>query len=70
MKCWGCKNDANGVCIFCGRGVCKEHTQSKPNILGVYDEEGDVPQVLMVKNGLWCGICEPIPRPVAMPEIE
>lgn len=70
MKCWQCSNEATGVCIFCGRGVCKDHYSLKPNILGVYDEENDTPHVLMVKDALWCGMCEPIPRPIEIPEIE
>lgn len=70
MKCIHCSNEAEGICIFCGRGLCKKHQKKKPNILGVYDEKDDTPRVLMVKNALWCGLCEPIPQPIEIPEIE
>src|SRR3989344_1808516 len=69
MQCWSCKETAKGICILCGRGVCKEHARRNPNILAAYDEDNDVPQVLMVDDALWCGICKPIPNPVPMPEL-
>lgn len=70
MQCWQCKSQAEGICILCGRGVCKGHAKRNPNILGVYDEAGDIPRVVMVDDALWCGVCKPLPEPVEMPELE
>lgn len=70
MQCWECDEGAKGVCIFCGRGVCKKHAKRHPYILAAFDEEGDIPKVIMVDDSLWCGICKPIPEPVEMPELE
>jgi hypothetical protein len=38
MKCYECARegkdtDAVGICIVCGRGVCKEHLRGKATIL-------------------------------------
>lgn len=70
MKCWKCGQEGSGVCIFCGRAVCKKHAKRNPNILGLYDEAGDVPKAIVVENALWCGHCKPISKPVELPEIE
>ena len=70
MKCWTCGKDANGVCQFCGRAVCKEHAKEMPFILTVYDHDEDVPKAIVVSNTLWCGICKPQPSPIEMPEID
>ncbi len=70
MQCWTCEEISKGVCIFCGRGVCKKHVKMHPYILAAFDEQGDVPKVIMVDDALWCGVCKPIPEPVDMPELE
>ena len=70
MNCWTCGKPADGVCILCGRGVCKADAKRNPNILAAFDEEGDYPRVIMVDDALWCGICKPIPDAIEMPELE
>ena len=70
MNCWNCNKPAQGVCILCGRAVCKNDAKRNPNILAVYDPKGEVPKVIMVEDALWCGLCNPIPDPVEMPELE
>ena len=32
MNCWHCDRPAQGVCRFCGRGVCRDHARSLPHI--------------------------------------
>ena len=70
MNCWHCNEAAQGLCILCGRGICKKHAKRNPNILAAFDEEGDVPRVIMVDDALWCGLCKPLPETVEMPELE
>jgi len=69
MKCWRCENQARGVCRFCGRAVCQEHASEWPFIFTIYVGENRTPKAVVVANALYCGVCEPQPEPVAMPEI-
>jgi len=36
MNCWHCDRPAHGVCRFCGRAVCRTHTQTLPYITELY----------------------------------
>ncbi len=36
MLCHQCEEPARGVCIFCGRAICKKHTQKMPAIISIY----------------------------------
>lgn len=69
MQCIHCDQPARGVCIFCGRAICKDHMQQMPSILTVYIGESSVPKAIVVSDALYCGICKPQPEPIEMPEI-
>ena len=46
MLCYQCDEQARGVCIFCGRAVCKKHTKKMPAIISIYVGEGNVPKAV------------------------
>jgi hypothetical protein len=69
MECWQCGRPAQGVCRFCGRGVCKDHVSKLPFIITVYIGKPQVPKAIVVADALFCGVCRPQPEPIEMPEI-
>jgi hypothetical protein len=70
MDCWHCKRTAVGVCRFCGRGLCPDHTQFRPYILALYrSAETERMRSLVVEDVLFCGVCKPRPEPVEIPEL-
>ncbi|MEJ2737095.1 MAG: hypothetical protein P8189_26615 [Anaerolineae bacterium] len=69
MNCWHCDRPAHGVCRFCGRAVCKEHTRTMPYILDIFGKETGPPQALVVADAVWCGVCRPKEDPVELPEL-
>ena len=71
MKCFYDEHEARGVCRFCGRGLCKEDhmNQTLPFITSVYVGAANVPKAIVVADALWCGVCQPQPEPIEMPEI-
>ncbi len=69
MRCHKCREDAMGVCVFCGRGVCDGCHATMPSILTVYVGEGSIPKAIVVADALWCKTCRPQPEPIPMPEI-
>jgi hypothetical protein len=69
MKCWSCEEDARATCRFCGRFVCKTHAKSMPLFLAMFLGGDNTPKGLAVADAIWCGICEPQPEPIGMPEL-
>ena len=69
MQCWKCSESAKGVCIFCGRGIFKEHAMQKPAIVTIYTGKDQTPKAIVVSDALFCGECHPEPEPIEMPEI-
>lgn len=69
MLCWECDQPARAVCAFCGRAVCKEHAKTMPTFLCMFLGSNETPKGLATANVIWCGICEPQPEPIAMPEL-
>ena len=70
MMCFHCDEMARGVCQFCGRALCKGHmTQHLPSIVTIYVGEANTPKAIAVRDCLWCGVCQPEPEPVDMPEL-
>ena len=69
MHCWECEEAARASCSFCGRFVCKEHAKTMPTFLVMYLGGQTTPKGLAVANVIWCGICEPQPEPIEMPEM-
>ncbi|MCL6451402.1 MAG: hypothetical protein K6T75_08930 [Acetobacteraceae bacterium] len=69
MNCFECGAPAVGVCRFCGRAVCKNHVQTMPYIVALYQGRDGVTKAVAVSDVLYCGFCRPQPRPVPMPEL-
>jgi hypothetical protein len=68
MRCHACGEEAIGICVFCGRGVCAQHHREQPNILAIFNGRDGVPKTVFVADALFCGTCRPQPEPVAIPE--
>jgi len=69
MKCWECEQDSRASCKFCGRNVCKDHASTMPTFLAMFLGDNNTPKGLAVANVIWCGICDPQPEPIPMPEL-
>jgi len=74
VNCWKCDDHgetrpALAVCSFCGRGVCREHASTMPTFIAMFVGANNTPKGLAVANVIWCGICEPQPDPISMPEL-
>jgi hypothetical protein len=74
VNCWKCDDrgearPALAVCSFCGRAVCKEHSSTMPSFIAMFLGGNSTPKGLAVANVIWCGICEPQPEPIPMPEL-
>ena len=69
MNCWHCERPAHGVCQFCGRAVCREHTEMLPHIVEIYRNDQGVYKALVVANALFCGACQPKDDPVELPQL-
>lgn len=69
MQCWRCDKPARAMCTFCGRFVCKDHASKMSTFLVMYLGDNKTPKGLAVANVIWCGICDPQPEPIPMPEL-
>jgi hypothetical protein len=69
MKCWRCDEDARASCKMCGRFVCKSHTAKLSTFISMYLGDQSTPKGLAVANVVWCGLCDPQPEPIPMPEL-
>jgi hypothetical protein len=63
MRCWVGGEDAEGLCRFCGRAVCKKHTKTRAFLLQVWLDGAGL-RGLAVADALWCGICLVRPDPI------
>ncbi len=70
MECWTCERPSQGVCSFCGRGVCKEHHQTMPNLVALFEAKDHVKKGIVVDNALFCGECQPREEPVVLEGLE
>jgi hypothetical protein len=71
VTCFFCVRPARGVCRFCGRGLCEDHTGFRPFVLATYRSHSrDRAEALVVEDALTCGTCKPRPQPVPMPELD
>lgn len=66
MDCWHCERPAKGVCHFCGRGLCKEHTQTMPDVREIYKNNQNKLMAIVIDNVLYCGACKPKGEPIEM----
>ena len=70
MGCFHCEEAARGMCRFCGRALCRTHMKDRmPFIITIYVGDRQIPKAIVVRDALWCGVCEPVPEPIEMPEI-
>lgn len=70
MNCFHCDRSAHAACRFCGRAVCKEHIQTAPYIMGLYEGEGAVQKAIVVPDAVWCGACNPRDEPIPLPDLK
>ncbi len=70
MNCIHCDRPAHAVCRFCGRAVCKEHTQTMPHIEALYQNEKGVQTALVVADAAYCGLCHPKEDPIELPQLK
>ncbi len=70
MECWHCERPAHANCKFCGRAVCKTHTQEKPYILHTYRTTIAEYKAIVVADAVFCGICKPEQDPVTLKNME
>ncbi|MGI8554085.1 MAG: hypothetical protein ACR2PL_25365 [Dehalococcoidia bacterium] len=69
MRCWKCGHTADGICQFCGRGVCKRHYAETNAIISAFidNSNGQRIKALVTVDALYCGFCKPQPQPVDLP---
>ena len=70
MNCWHCDRPAQGVCFFCGRGVCKEHAGTMPSLITTYRTKGNELKGVVTKDVLHCGVCTPEGNPVSLDALD
>lgn len=71
MTCFFCAKAARGVCRFCGRGLCEDHSTFGPFVLtATHSESRARTEALVVEDALLCGTCRPRPQPVPLPELD
>lgn len=63
MRCWVCGADAEGICRFCGRAVCKTHARTKAFLFDTWDDGGHL-RALGIEDAIHCGVCKLRPDPV------
>jgi hypothetical protein len=66
MECWHCNRPAHGTCRFCGRAICRDHTQKMPFVLEIFKDKQGNNKAVVVDDALYCGICKPKDTPVAL----
>jgi hypothetical protein len=62
MKCIWCDKEAQAICKFCGRAVCKEHIIEQRYPSGFANKAGFWSGKLngvAVPDAVWCGTCHP-----------
>ena len=63
MRCWACGAEADGICRFCGRGVCKTHARARAFLFEAWDDAGTL-RALAVEDALSCGVCRVHAQPI------
>ena len=63
MRCWVGGEEADGICRFCGRGVCKQHARTRAFLFEAWEDHG-ILRGLAVDNALFCNVCEPRAEPI------
>jgi len=57
MRCWVGGEEAEGMCRFCGRAVCKKHARMRAFLFETWQEPEHL-RALAVEDALWCGVCQ------------
>ena len=70
MECWHCERPAHATCRFCGRAVCKTHTQEMPYIIHTYRATSGSYKAIVVAGAVYCGVCRPQQDPVELKNME
>lgn len=70
MECWHCERPAHASCRFCGRAVCKTHTQEMPYIIDTYRTLDGTYKALVVAGAVYCGVCKPQQDPITLQHME
>lgn len=70
MECWHCERPAHATCRFCGRAVCKMHTQEMPYIIHTYRTTMGEYKAITVAGAVYCGVCQPQQDPVTLKNME
>jgi len=68
MNCWHCDRPAHGVCVFCGRAVCKTHVKEMPRVISTFRSRENNLMAIACPDALYCGICKPKGEPVQLEE--
>lgn len=63
MRCWIGGEEAEGVCRFCGRAICKRHARTRPFLFETWDAGGSL-RALAVEDALYCGVCKVHEEPI------
>jgi hypothetical protein len=63
VRCWVCGASADGVCRFCGRGICKTHARTRAFLFEAWEEAAAL-KGLAVEDALFCGVCKVRAEPV------
>jgi len=66
MNCWHCERPSHGICVFCGRAVCRDHVQTHLRIIDIFQKEDNTHYALVVTNTVYCGVCKPREDPIKM----
>lgn len=69
MECWICERPSQGMCVFCGRAICKEHHKVMPNLITIFEGK-EQKKGIVVDNALFCGECSPREEPVPLEGLE
>jgi hypothetical protein len=67
VRCWKCGHTAEGVCHFCGRGVCKRHYAETNAIVAVFVDGDHRKKAFLTVDALYCGFCKPQPQDIELP---
>ena len=70
MECWICERPAHAICRFCGRAICKAHTQEHPYILHTYRTTTGTYKAIVVPDAVHCGTCDPKQDPITLMDME
>ncbi len=69
MRCWVCGATADGVCRFCGRGICKTHARTQAFLFAAWPTAAGL-RGLAIEDALWCGVCHPKPDAIPLDFLE